>query len=291
MAHQSNRRNLGFVLRFVSFTLVLICLYSVLFHYIMNYEGKEYSPLTGLYWTLTVMSTLGFGDITFSSDLGRMFSVVVLLSGVLLFMLVLPFTFIRFVYSPWLEAKASAMTPRELPAGTSGHVIVVGTDDIAMSIVGRFERYSIPYTMLVEDSQKAIELFDNRRKVVLGDLDAEQSYRSVRVEGASLVLALHDDLKNTNIASTVRGVSRTVPLAASTNHTEARDILTLAGCNHVIHFSHLLGEGLARRVFNAGMESNVIGRFESLCIAELRPSIRPLWERRWWKPTSGNVSA
>ena len=144
MAHQSNRRNLRFVLRFIAFTFALIGVYSVAFHYIMMSEGREYSPFTGLYWTLTVMSTLGFGDITFTEDPGKVFTVVVLLSGVLLFMLVLPFTFIRFVYSPWLEAKANAMTPREIPAGTSGHVILVGSDDIAMSVVERFERYTIP---------------------------------------------------------------------------------------------------------------------------------------------------
>ena len=42
-------------------------------------EGQAHSWLTGLYWTLTVMSTLGFGDITFHSDLGRAFSIVVLM--------------------------------------------------------------------------------------------------------------------------------------------------------------------------------------------------------------------
>jgi Trk K+ transport system NAD-binding subunit len=234
----------------------------------MAAEGRDFSALTGLYWTLTVMSTLGFGDITFTSDAGRMFSVLVLLSGVLFFMLVLPFTFIRFVFSPWLEAKASAMTPRELPAGVAGHLVVVGTDVIALSIVERCQKYGIPYVLLVEEDALAMDLFEAGRRVVLGPLDSAQSYRAVRAEDAALVLALHGDLKNTNIAATLREVSRTVPLAASVNLSESADILTLAGCTHVIHFEHKLGEGLARRVFNAGMESNIIGRFEGLCIAE-----------------------
>ena len=45
----------------------------------MVYEGRSYSWITGFYWTLTTMSTLGFGDITFTSDIGKIFSVVVLL--------------------------------------------------------------------------------------------------------------------------------------------------------------------------------------------------------------------
>jgi Ion channel. len=73
MAQQSNRRNMRFMLRFTLLVLVLILLYSVLFHYIMEWEDRYYSPITGLYWTLTVMSTLGFGDITFLSDTGQDF--------------------------------------------------------------------------------------------------------------------------------------------------------------------------------------------------------------------------
>jgi hypothetical protein len=59
-------------------------------------EGRDYSWITGLYGTLTVMSTLGFGDITFQSDVGRAFSIIVLLSGIVLLLIMLPFAFIRF---------------------------------------------------------------------------------------------------------------------------------------------------------------------------------------------------
>ena len=48
--------------------LAMITAYSVAFHWLMAAEGQQHSWLTGFYWTLTVMSTLGFGDITFTSD-------------------------------------------------------------------------------------------------------------------------------------------------------------------------------------------------------------------------------
>ena len=56
-----------------------------MFHLIkVRVEGEEHSWITGFYLTLVVMTTLGFGDITFTSDIGRVFSIVVLLSGVVL---------------------------------------------------------------------------------------------------------------------------------------------------------------------------------------------------------------
>ena len=97
------------------FSLVLVSffvLYSLLFHILMGYEGRQYSWVTGFYWTLTTMSTLGFGDITFTSDPGRIFSVVVLLSGIVFLLVMLPFTFIQFFYAPWLEKQNQARAPR-----------------------------------------------------------------------------------------------------------------------------------------------------------------------------------
>ena len=111
MQAEGGKRNVRFLIRFCMLLLLLILLFTLLFHAIMLYEGREYSWLTGLYWTLTTMSTLGFGDITFSSDMGKVFSVVVLLSGMVFLLIMLPFTFIQFFYAPWLEAQNKARVP------------------------------------------------------------------------------------------------------------------------------------------------------------------------------------
>ena len=93
------KRNIRSLISFIAILLLFIILYSVLFHLIMQLEGRDFTWVTGLYWTLTVMSTLGFGDITFTSDLGRIFSIVVLLSGIVFLLIMLPFTFIQFFYA------------------------------------------------------------------------------------------------------------------------------------------------------------------------------------------------
>ena len=265
-----------FMFRFAIFVLLLVLLYSFLFHTIMLEEGRDFSPITGLYWTLTVMSTLGFGDITFNSDLGKIFTVVVLLSGILLFMLLLPFAFIRFVYTPWLEAQNSALTPRKLPSNTTGHIVVVGMDSMALSIADRFRQYDIPYVLLIDDTHQALALYDNGYSVVLGDLDVTESYQAVLADRAGMVLALHGDMKNTNIAATVREYAPDVPLAGSADSEDAIDILHRAGCGQVFHFARMLGESLARRVFSDQLESNIIGRFEGFCVAESQARGTPL---------------
>ena len=123
-------RNLRVLGRFFIALGAMILFFSVGFHLLMLREGQEHTWITGFYWTLTVMSTLGFGDITFHTDLGRMFSIVVLLSGMLFLLGLLPFTFIEFFYEPWMNAQAALRAPRELPVETRGHVLLTNYDAV-----------------------------------------------------------------------------------------------------------------------------------------------------------------
>ena len=77
----TSRQNLRTLARLLGVLAVIVAVYSFVFHLLMLREGREHSWVTGIYWTLTTMSTLGFGDITFSSDLGRVYSICVLLTG------------------------------------------------------------------------------------------------------------------------------------------------------------------------------------------------------------------
>lgn len=138
LSERQARKNVRALLRYVAFVLAVIALYSALFHWIMLYaEGEEHSWVTGVYWTLTVMSTLGFGDITFESDLGRAFSIVVLISGIVLLLIVLPFAFIRFFFAPWLEAQVRMRAPRSVPDDVEGHVLVCCWDTLAPGLMER----------------------------------------------------------------------------------------------------------------------------------------------------------
>ena len=270
------RRNIRSLVEFLVFLTLLVIVYSYLFHVIMALEGRDYSMLTGLYWTLTVMSTLGFGDITFHSDLGRLFSIVVLLSGVIFLLVMLPFTFIQFFYAPWLEAQNKSRVPRHLAPDITNHVIITCFDPIAIALVKRLRQYGHEYVLLIPDVQQALDLVDQGYKVLVGDLDDSETYNRAQVRQAALVVALNDDMKNTSIVYTVREIAPQVPIVANADMEDSVDILRLAGCTHVFQFMNMLGHSLARRTLGARTRSNVIGRFENLVIAEAPAMRTPL---------------
>ncbi|KAF0178738.1 MAG: Ion transport 2 domain-containing protein [Nitrospirae bacterium] len=279
------RRNVRMLARYLFFLVALVTFYSTVFHFLMEFEGRTFSWVTGFYWTLTVMSTLGFGDITFTSDQGRIFSMVVLLSGVIYLLVMLPFTFIQFFYAPWLEAQEKSRAPNELPVGTSGHVILTNTDPISLTLVKRLNKYRIDYAIIVEDLQSALDFHDKDFRVVVGRLDDPETFRRLRTEAAALVVVNNNDMINSNIIFTIRELSDSVRIVTNADSDDSVDILQLAGATYVFQFTRELGESLARRAIGASMHANVIGRFGQLLIAEA-PAMRMPFEGKTLKESN-----
>lgn len=263
------RRNMAGLARFLFFLAAVIAVYSVIFHVIMwQVEGEEHSWITGFYWTLTVMSTLGFGDITFQSDLGRVFSVVVLLSGIILLMIVLPFAFIRYFYAPWLEARLRVRAPLAVRPGTAGHVVLAQWDDVAKALAPRLTEAGVEFVILEEDGPRATELVLDGVPAFRGNVDGAETWTRLGVERARLVVLNRDDLASTNAALTIREVAPEVKIVALAEREHSVDILELGGCDRVLHLKAQLGEQLANRV-NAGQnQAHRLGTYRDLHVAE-----------------------
>jgi Trk K+ transport system NAD-binding subunit len=264
------RQNLRALGKYVLFLVAQVVLYAVLFHVIkLNVEHEQHSWVTGFYWTLVVMSTLGFGDITFTSDIGRIFSIVVLLSGVVFLLVMLPFLFIRLFYAPWLEARVRLRAPREVPEGTKGHVIIAEFDAVAAGLVERLGAEHVPYFVIEPDPARAAQLFGDRVSVLMGENDNRLTYERAAVASARMVLANCEDTTNTNITITVREVAPELPVAAIVEEQDAVDILQLSGATSVLPLKHQLGDYLANRVDAGRPEAHVVGEFRGLQIAEV----------------------
>jgi len=258
--------------------IAVMLLYGWLFHVIMAREGQQHSWFTGIYWALTVMTTLGFGDITFASDLGRVFSSIVLVTGVVLLLIILPFLFIRLVYAPWLEQRSRGRWKvlRRIPDYVKGHVLICAKDPIALGLIRRLGLTGVPAYLLEPDPTRALQMHDEGIPVIAGEIDAVDTYENAGVERARLVFANSADTVNTNIVLTVRERSASVPVVAIADAEDSIDILELGGANHVLPLTRLLGEHLANRVSAGNARANIIGHFHDSLLAEFPVNNTPL---------------
>jgi len=267
---RQRRRNAAALLRFLLAVITIVTLDTVLFQVVMErFEGQSHSWITGVYWTLTTMTTLGLGDIVFVSDTGRLFTSFVLVSGIVLFLVLLPFAFIRYFYAPWLET-------RRVPARMAGHVVVTSFDNIALPLIEKLELHGISYYVVEPDALRASQMDGDGVSVVTGAIDDAATYERLRVATAKLVVANNSDTVNTSVTLTVRDIAPSVPITALADSTAAVEILELAGATFVLPLKQHLGERLANRLNAGHAQTHIIGSFRDLLLAEFPVYHTPL---------------
>lgn len=262
------RRRVQLALWMLLGAAVLLTAYSAIFRALMAREGQKQGWVDALYWTLTTMSTLGYGDVTFTSDMGRLFSMFVTASGIVFILILLPFLSVRFVVSPWMERREKARTPRRVPDSMRGHVILVGFGTVTQTLIARAKRARTPAVVLVEDAAEASRLLDEGYHVMVGPLDSPVTYRKAAVERAAMVVSTHADTTNTNVAFTVRQVNKSVKIAATAAKDASVDVLELAGADYVLELSSTLGRELANRALGTRGRAHVVGSIGRTLIAE-----------------------
>ena len=266
------RGSLRALLRLLVVFVAAVVVFSVGFNALMALEGQQHSWWSSVYWTVVTMTTLGLGDITFASDLGRMYSVLVLLAGALLIVVLLPFTFIQYVYVPWRDALRRHSAPRSLSGDTVGHLVVTGLEPIEQALIERARDAAMGYVLLVDDLEEALVLADQGYRVMVGALDDPDTYLRARLDQAAMLVTARRDTLNTNVVFTAREVTTTCTVVATVASAESVDILELAGADRVLQLGPLLGRAFARRILAPRARSSEISRFEDLVIAEAAAS-------------------
>lgn len=281
MADQKSKRSLEtlpkkqVVVRFkalwvlVTVLFLLIGFFSAVFQIIMAREERIYSWVDSIYWVVVTMSTLGYGDITFTTPGGRLFSVVVILTGVSFLLVLLPFVLIQFVVVPWMERRSENRIPRTLDEGISGHIILTRISHIEESLISRLKSAEMEYVVLTENYDEAVRLHDLGYKVMLGDWDDPETYINIRASKASLFVANQSDVINTNITFTLREVAPDIAVIATAASPASVDILELAGASFVVELGVVLGKMIAQRVLGSDATDHIVGVVSGISIAEV----------------------
>lgn len=147
-------------------------------------------------------------------------------------------------------------------------MIITAYDAVTASLIEKLRDYRQNYVVVVEDLQRALELFNLGVKVVLGKIDDPETYRRLRVDQAALVVATMSDQVNTNVAFTVREASDRVPIITTAESPHSVDILEMAGSSRVLQIYDILGNSLAGWTIAGDCKSNLIARYQDLLIVQ-----------------------
>ncbi|MDS0294422.1 NAD-binding protein [Halogeometricum luteum] len=208
--------------------------------------------LDAFYFSLVTGSTVGYGDVTSPTAVGKLFTLSLILVTVSSFAAVL-----GVVFTPLIEARLSKalgrMTEEQLDL-LENHVLVLGYGDLTEPILEELTAKA-DVLILTEDEERTRRLTERGYTVLTADPSDEDSQHRGRVESArAVVVATNNDAEDALGILTARQLNPDVTIVAAASQRENVNKLKRAGADTVIspatlgaHFlaeSALGGEGV-----------------------------------------------
>ncbi|KGK98913.1 potassium channel protein [Methanococcoides methylutens] len=229
---------------YIAMSIFVVLLYMVLFINLMEYEGQhEYANLANsIYWVMASVTTVGYGDIVFHSMIGKIFSIIVMLSGIPLFFGIL----ITLVITPWFEKTMKLPLAVKVPKKYSDHIIVCGYNALVETLVEEFQEQNTSFVIVSEDEDALRMLSRNNIPCMYGDPSDEVTLENANINSARFLIANQSDNENANIVLTARKVSDVKVIAVAEDASKIK-YLKYAGADRVISPKLVLGRFFAKK--------------------------------------------
>ncbi len=196
------------------------------------FEGKEASIIDGFFWTVATITTMGAPEsVALTSDVGKVYTVIVVFSGIAIFFIGFPF----FIIGPWLEEQVKkATSPERIPIPEKDHVIVCGYTEIGEEVIDDLELHSIPYILIDEDKDIGNKLVKSKTPFIIGDARDADILKRANIDKALTLVTVESDTMNPIICLTARSIRPGIRIIASVHDEEHEEVLMRAGATKVV---------------------------------------------------------
>ncbi len=228
----------------------LIGLLSLIIFGTISFSIIEGLPLfDSFYWTITVISTVGFGDITPATIYGKVIFILLVVFGLSLFGY-----FITVVSSFITEEKVIRTLFSYFIADggrkLKGHVILIGWNNYIKYAYEEIVANEIKPLVVVEDEDLAKQLARKRINVIVGSLADPNLYTKINLEDARAIIIASDDHSQTILHTLkIRKVSNRIPIVAAYSERDLEDVMKQAGVTKLVNIPEIGGRLLANQVF------------------------------------------
>ncbi len=209
----------------------------------MILEG--WSFLDALYMTIITLTTVGFREVRELDDSGRIFTMLLIISGVgaILYAFLAVFQFV-------LEGELGLLLGRQRMKsrieGLKDHYILCGFGRVGEEIAREFSARRLPF-VVVESNPEAIERAERRGFLLLvGDATSDEILKEAGVERARVLLAASDsDAGNTFIVLTAKALNPRLFLVTRAAYPESEPRMLRAGADRVFSPYNIAGKQMA----------------------------------------------
>lgn len=232
------RRRLLYTLGAI-FTVITIG--GIGFHLI---EG--FTILDSFYLATETVTTVGYGDVTPKSTVGRLFAIFFMLVGGGTVLYALTSMVQSIVQSEIISVLGIRRKTKEMEK-LKDHFIVCGAGRVGRRIIRSLVNQKIGFVVIDNDQRKVAEYIENGFFVIVGDATSEENLRHAGVERAKgLASCLPDDAANVYVVLTARGMNEKLHIVARAVEEEAEPKLIRAGASRVVAPTIIGSQSMAR---------------------------------------------
>jgi voltage-gated potassium channel len=210
--------------------VLAICLMGTVGYRVL--EG--WSWFDGLYMTVITLATIGYGETHELSQGGRIFTIVLIVVGVV----GLGFLFSNLTQALIASEVAAALGRRRVFKDISqlkDHYILCGAGRVGRRIIDELKKKGVDFVIIERDTEVAERLLTRGHLVLMGDATDEEVLAGARLTSAqALITTASSDADNVYIVLTARGMNPDLRIIARANDAAAERQLRRAGADKVV---------------------------------------------------------
>jgi len=198
------------------------------------YFLEKVDPITSLYWTIATVTTVGYGDVVPKTILGKIFSTVIIISGVSVSL----YTFtiaMAFSMEGRLKTILGVRRMQEKIDRMNEHVIVCGYGKVGKNIAANLIKEKIPFVVIEKDNATIEILSRNNILYVVGDATYRETLDMAgTLRGKVLISCLSNDADNLYVIMEAREMNPKIRLILRASRPESVKRFMKLGADKVI---------------------------------------------------------